>query len=444
MILVRRRRRRPRRRRPPRPARGRPPGRSSTPTSPSSAGTSTSRGWPSSSHCSCCWSPSSSAWPSLSGWLSGIPGQIFHAVLAGVLGAAAAVLAGRSPSLPLLGLSAALLGWTRRRRRRPRPLAPTRSLVRRPRPGLALAVPRRRRPLDRPDPPPARNDRRPRRPDPGDLGQLPHRGIAARARPQPGTDRRLLQGSPGPRARPHALAEDARSRNRTGTRASRSATPKAARSAVSRSTSPGDLGRPPDLGPAEDWTIVPYPLTFIGMEKEFLIGYRDYSENGVPLGRVVLYVSIDPEMLPFLYSANPYFEVLRTDSLPSLGEVDFGCEIFDLDGRSLFNPRRLTAGLADADRERLAAGSAPVLVRVPGQGHGPRRLPLPLRRTLLQPLHAEKAPPDQGRRFPEVLLPRPGRGPARPARRHPRRPERPRSAIPSGPSPTASTRLSWP
>ena len=46
----------------------------------------------------------------------------------------------------------------------------------------------------------------------------------------------------------------------------------------------------------------------------------------------MLYVSLDPEMLPFLYSANPYFEVLRTDSLPSLGEFDFGCEIFDLEG----------------------------------------------------------------------------------------------------------------
>ena len=120
---------------------------------------------------------------------------------------------------------------------------------------------------------------------------------------------------------------------------------------------PKVLGGPPDLGPAEDWTIVPYSLTFIGKEKDFLVGYKDYSENGVRLGRVILYVSLDPEMLPFLYSANPYFEVLRTDSLPSLSQVDFGCEIFDLDGRSLFNPRKLTAGLAAADLDRLRRSS---------------------------------------------------------------------------------------
>jgi signal transduction histidine kinase len=118
-------------------------------------------------------------------------------------------------------------------------------------------------------------------------------------------------------------------------------------------------GGPPELAPAGDWTIVPYALAFIGKQKEVLVGYKDYSEAGTPLGRVVLYVSLDPEMLPFLYSANPYFEVLRTDSLPSLGQIDFGCSIYDLDGRSLFNPRKLTSGLSEADLDRLDSGGAP-------------------------------------------------------------------------------------
>jgi signal transduction histidine kinase len=122
---------------------------------------------------------------------------------------------------------------------------------------------------------------------------------------------------------------------------------------------PKVLGGPPELGPAEDWTIVPYTQTFIGKEKDFLLGYKDYARDGVRLGRIVLYVSLDPEMLPFLYSANPYFEVLRTDSLPSLSQIDFGCEIFDLDGRSLFNPRKLTAGLALRDLDRLRVSAAP-------------------------------------------------------------------------------------
>jgi signal transduction histidine kinase len=122
---------------------------------------------------------------------------------------------------------------------------------------------------------------------------------------------------------------------------------------------PKILGGPPGLEPAEAWTIVPYSLTFIGKEKDFLVGYKDYIEDGVRLGRVILYVSLDPEMLPFLYSANPYFEVLRTDSLPSLNQFDFGCEIFDLEGRSLFNPRKLTAGLSAGDLDRLRASSPP-------------------------------------------------------------------------------------
>jgi len=122
---------------------------------------------------------------------------------------------------------------------------------------------------------------------------------------------------------------------------------------------PKALGAIPDLPPSEGWSIVRYPMDFIDRKKDFLVGYRDYAANGVALGRVVIYVSLDPEILPFLYSANPYFEVLRTDSLPSLAEVDFGCEIFDLDGRSLFNPRRLTAGLSESGLARLRDAAPP-------------------------------------------------------------------------------------
>jgi len=131
---------------------------------------------------------------------------------------------------------------------------------------------------------------------------------------------------------------------------------------------PKILGGPPDLEPSRDWAIVPYFLTFIGKEKDFLVGYKDYYDGDVRLGRVILYVSLDPEMLPFLYSANPYFEVLRTDSLPSLNQFDFGCEIFDLDGRSLFNPRKLTAGLSTGDLDRLGRSTAPFWSRFQERG----------------------------------------------------------------------------
>jgi signal transduction histidine kinase len=131
---------------------------------------------------------------------------------------------------------------------------------------------------------------------------------------------------------------------------------------------PKVLGGPPDLEPARTWTIVPYSQTFIGKEKDFLVGYKDYYDGGVRLGRIILYVSLDPEMLPFLYSSNPYFEVLRTDSLPSLNQFDFGCEIFDLEGRSLFNPRKLTAGLSAADLDRLRGSSSPFWSRFRERG----------------------------------------------------------------------------
>jgi signal transduction histidine kinase len=131
---------------------------------------------------------------------------------------------------------------------------------------------------------------------------------------------------------------------------------------------PKVLGSQPDLEPSEDWAIVPYSMTLIGQEKEFLVGYKDYLEDGRRLGRVVLYVSLDPEMLPFLYSANPYFEVLRIDPLPSLGQIDFGCAIYDLDGRSLFNPRKLTAGLAQGDLDSLRGSSRPFWSRFRERG----------------------------------------------------------------------------
>jgi len=122
---------------------------------------------------------------------------------------------------------------------------------------------------------------------------------------------------------------------------------------------PKFLGGAPDFEPSADGAIVRHHQTFIDQEKEFLVGYRDFFENGRPVGRVLLYVSLDPEMLPFVYSANPYFEVLRTESLPSLSQLDFGCEIFDLEGRSVFNPGKLTSGLAEPLLDRMIEDPAP-------------------------------------------------------------------------------------
>jgi signal transduction histidine kinase len=113
--------------------------------------------------------------------------------------------------------------------------------------------------------------------------------------------------------------------------------------------------RPPQLERSGVWTVVRQSLNFIGKEKDFLIGYRDWSDETHYLGRLIVYVSLDPEMLPFLYSANPYFEVLRTDPMPSLNQFDFGCAIYDSDGNPLFNPQKLASGISAADMGRLSA-----------------------------------------------------------------------------------------
>lgn len=52
-----------------------------------------------------------------------------------------------------------------------------------------------------------------------------------------------------------------------------------------------------------DWAVVRRTISFIGKERDFFIAYRDWEKDGAPLGRVILYLSIDPEMLPFLYDA---------------------------------------------------------------------------------------------------------------------------------------------
>ena len=50
-------------------------------------------------------------------------------------------------------------------------------------------------------------------------------------------------------------------------------------------------------------------------------------------------------MLPFLYSANPYFELLKVSTLPSLDQQDFGFAIYNASGKLIFNPNRISSGI---------------------------------------------------------------------------------------------------
>ena len=95
-----------------------------------------------------------------------------------------------------------------------------------------------------------------------------------------------------------------------------------------------------------EWTISRLSIPFMGKEKDFLVGSRSWTDKGAEIGRTVFYLSLDYDLLPFLYSANPYFELLRVNSLPSLNQYDFRLAVFDSNGGILFNPSRISTGLA--------------------------------------------------------------------------------------------------
>ncbi len=113
------------------------------------------------------------------------------------------------------------------------------------------------------------------------------------------------------------------------------------------------------LPPSREWTVSRVTVTSIGRERDFLIGYRDWYDRGGRLGRTILFLSLDPEMLPFLYSANPYFELLRAAPIPSLNNVDYGLLLFDADGRFLFNPQKVAAGIPADILSRLRTTGEP-------------------------------------------------------------------------------------
>jgi signal transduction histidine kinase len=84
-----------------------------------------------------------------------------------------------------------------------------------------------------------------------------------------------------------------------------------------------------------------YFLDIMGREKHFLVGYQDFGRPENPLGRLVIWLSLDPELLPFYHSANPYFELLRLNTLPSLRNFPVDLVVFNQKGQILHNTSRL-------------------------------------------------------------------------------------------------------
>jgi signal transduction histidine kinase len=104
---------------------------------------------------------------------------------------------------------------------------------------------------------------------------------------------------------------------------------------------------------SQEWSITHLNIPFMGEAKDFLLAYKDWHEEENHIGRTILYLSIDYDMLPFLYSANPYFELLRVTSIPSLNQFNFGFAIFDSGGKLIFNPNKISSGIAPAVLEKI-------------------------------------------------------------------------------------------
>jgi len=107
------------------------------------------------------------------------------------------------------------------------------------------------------------------------------------------------------------------------------------------------------------WSNLRQNIIFMGKEKDFLIAYKDWFKGQTHLGRSIIYLSIDYEMLPFLYSANPYFDLLRASSIPSLNQYSLGFAIYDLQGELLFNPHKINYGLSSFLLEKITSSSQP-------------------------------------------------------------------------------------
>lgn len=123
-----------------------------------------------------------------------------------------------------------------------------------------------------------------------------------------------------------------------------------------------------------EWTTRFQTISVLGNERQYVMGYRDMTENEEYLGRIRVVLSIDNDMLPFLYSANPYYELLKPASIPSLQHLDLGFAEFDQKGHILFNPHRLSRGLSPSDIQNVMRSSQPVWITFSDKGEQFRAL----------------------------------------------------------------------
>jgi len=107
----------------------------------------------------------------------------------------------------------------------------------------------------------------------------------------------------------------------------------------------------------QDWSILHQSILFMGKEKNCLVAYKDWFRQENYLGRTLFTISVDYDMLPFLYTASPYFEIIRVTSLHSLNQLDFGFAVFDLEGTLIFNPNKISSGIRPSLLEKILAST---------------------------------------------------------------------------------------
>ncbi|MFQ6070161.1 MAG: PAS domain-containing sensor histidine kinase [Candidatus Aminicenantales bacterium] len=109
---------------------------------------------------------------------------------------------------------------------------------------------------------------------------------------------------------------------------------------------------------SQEWLTSYQTIPFLGEDKNLLVSFKDWFENDEYLGRTILTLSLDYDMLPFLYSAHPYFELIRVTTLPSLHELNFGFAVYDTEGKLLFNPNKISRGIEPHLLERINSSQA--------------------------------------------------------------------------------------
>jgi signal transduction histidine kinase len=124
----------------------------------------------------------------------------------------------------------------------------------------------------------------------------------------------------------------------------------------------------PPFPVSQEWMIRFQNISVLGNEKQYVVGYRDFFDNDTYLGRIRLILSIDNDMLPFLYSANPYYELLKPTSMPSLQHLDLGFAQFDQEGHILFNPNKLSEGLSAEIISDVMRSAQPIWVTLTDKG----------------------------------------------------------------------------